>query len=61
MVVLKHLTIKLEGLRTPYAEAAYEVSTACIGSTLQLYGKGIGYFNWSGTMDLPARNSINHT
>ncbi|HQU97134.1 MAG TPA: T9SS type A sorting domain-containing protein, partial [Saprospiraceae bacterium] len=32
----------------PYAEAAYEVSTACIGSTLQLYGKGIGYFNWSG-------------
>jgi len=42
------LTIKVEGLRTPYAEAAYEVSTACIGSTLQLYGKGIGYFNWSG-------------
>ena len=32
----------------PVADASYEVSTACLGSDLQLYGTGGGSFYWTG-------------
>lgn len=42
------LFVKVVGLSLPFAAIKYEQNTACVGSDLQLYGEGIGYYNWSG-------------
>ena len=42
------LEIRVKVFRTPYVDISFERSTACLGSDLHLYGKGIGYFSWTG-------------
>ena len=39
---------ELEVFYPPLAEASFDVSTACTGSDLQLYGSGAGSYAWSG-------------
>ncbi len=41
-------TVKIDALYPPQASASYDLTTACVGSDLQLFGFGRGQYYWTG-------------